>query len=94
MNVIKNEMSIVGPRAEPPEYFELYKKEIPYYSRRLVVKPGVTGWAQVKHNIEASVEDVKTKLQYDFYYIENLSLSLDFKIMLNTLFVVISMKGQ
>jgi lipopolysaccharide/colanic/teichoic acid biosynthesis glycosyltransferase len=87
-------MSIVGPRAEPPEYFEQYKKEIPYYSRRLVVKPGVTGWAQVKHNIEASVEDVKTKLQYDFYYIENLSLSLDFKIMLNTLFVVISMKGQ
>jgi exopolysaccharide biosynthesis polyprenyl glycosylphosphotransferase len=94
INVIKNNMSIVGPRPEPDYYVESLKKEISYYKRRFVVKPGITGWAQVKHNYDATVEDVKTKLQNDFYYIENMSLSLDFKIMLNTIFVVLTMKGN
>jgi len=69
-------------------------QEIPYYTKRLSVKPGITGWAQVKHSYDTSVDDVRTKLQYDFFYIENMSLSLDFKIMLNTIFVVLLMKGR
>ncbi|MCX6162454.1 MAG: sugar transferase [Ignavibacteriae bacterium] len=93
-NVLMNEMSIVGPRPERPYFVEQLKKEIPYYTRRLSVKPGITGWAQVKHTYDTSVDDVKKKLQYDFYYIENMSLSLDFKIMMNTLFVIFSMKGH
>jgi lipopolysaccharide/colanic/teichoic acid biosynthesis glycosyltransferase len=87
-------MSIVGPRPERPFFVEQLKKEIPYYSRRLSVKPGITGWAQVKHTYDTSIEDVKTKLQYDFYYIENMSLILDARIMINTILVVFTMKGH
>lgn len=94
LNVLINNMSIVGPRPERPYFVDELKKEIPYYTKRLTVKPGITGWAQVKHTYDTSLEDVKTKLQYDFYYIENMSLSLDFKIMLNTLFVVFLMRGH
>lgn len=94
INVLKNDMSIVGPRPERPFFVEQLIKEIPYYSRRLSVKPGITGWAQVKHTYDTSIEDVKTKLQYDFYYIENMSLSLDFRIMINTILVVFTMKGH
>ncbi len=70
------------------------KNEIPYYYKRLTVKPGITGWAQIKHKYDSSLEDVKTKLQYDFYYIENMSLKLDFKIMINTIMVILLMKGH
>ncbi|MBI5401950.1 MAG: sugar transferase [Ignavibacteriae bacterium] len=94
LNVLKNDMSIVGPRPERPFFVEQLKKEIPYYSRRLSVKPGITGWAQVKHTYDTSIEDVKTKLQYDFYYIENMSLSLDIRIMIFTILVVFTMKGH
>lgn len=94
INVLKNDMSIVGPRPERPYFVELLKKEIPYYTRRLCVKPGITGWAQVKHSYDSSLDDVKLKLQYDFYYIENMSISLDFKIMLNTIIVILKMRGQ
>lgn len=93
-NVIKNEMSLIGPRPERPYFVEQLKSEIPYYYKRLTVKPGITGWAQIKHKYDASLEDVRTKLQYDFYYIENMSLKLDFKIMINTIIVILMMKGH
>jgi len=94
INVLKNEMSIVGPRPERPFFVSKLKNEIPYYYKRLSVKPGITGWAQIKHKYDSSLEDVKEKLQYDFYYIENMSLKLDFKIMINTVIVVLLMKGH
>ncbi len=93
-NVLKNEMSLIGPRPERPFFVEQLKKEIPYYYKRLSVKPGITGWAQIKHKYDSSLEDVKTKIQYDFYYIENMSLKLDFKIMINTVIVILLMKGH
>ncbi len=80
INVLKGEMSIVGPRPERPFFVEKLSKEIPYYKRRLKVRPGITGWAQVKHKYDESVEDVKIKLRYDLFYIENMSLRMDFKI--------------
>ncbi|MBK8553765.1 MAG: sugar transferase [Ignavibacteria bacterium] len=94
INVLKNEMSLIGPRPERPYFVEQLKKEIPYYYKRLTVKPGITGWAQIKHKYDSSLEDVKTKIQYDFYYIENMSLKLDFKIMINTVIVILLMKGH
>lgn len=94
INVLKNEMSLIGPRPERPFFVEQLKNEIPYYYKRLTVKPGISGWAQIKHKYDSSLEDVKTKLQYDFYYIENMSLKLDFKIMINTVIVIFLMKGH
>ena len=94
LNVLRNEMSLIGPRPERPFFVEQLKIEIPYYYKRLTVKPGITGWAQIKHKYDSSLEDVKTKLQYDFYYIENMSLKLDFKIMVNTIIVIFLMKGH
>jgi len=93
-NVIINEMSIVGPRPERPFFVEMLSKEIPYYYKRLSVKPGITGWAQIKHKYDSTLDDVKEKLKFDFFYIENMSLKLDFKIMVNTFLVVIFMKGH
>jgi len=93
-NVLKNEMSLIGPRPERPFFVEQLKKEIPYYYKRLSVKPGITGWAQIKHKYDTSVDDVKSKIQFDFYYIENMSLKLDFKIMINTIIVILLMKGH
>lgn len=93
-NVLKNEMSIVGPRPERPYFVEELKSQIPYYYKRLSIKPGITGWAQIKYKYDSSLDDVKSKLQFDFYYIENMSLTLDFKIILNTIVVVILFKGR
>lgn len=94
INVLKNEMSIVGPRPERPFFVEMLSREIPYYYKRLSVKPGITGWAQIKHKYDSSLDDVREKLKFDFYYIENMSLKLDFKIMVNTFLVIILMKGH
>jgi len=94
INVLRGEMSIVGPRPERPYFVEKLSDEIPYYKRRLKVRPGITGWAQVKHKYDESIEDVKIKLRYDLFYIENMSLRMDFKIIVRTIFVVLFGKEQ
>ncbi len=93
-NVLKGEMSLVGPRPERAFFVEKLSQEIPYYKRRLKVRPGVTGWAQIKHKYDESIEDVKIKLRYDLFYIENMSIRMDFKILLRTVFVVLFGKGH
>jgi exopolysaccharide biosynthesis polyprenyl glycosylphosphotransferase len=85
LNVVKNEISFVGPRPERPEFVETLKEKIPYYEIRLLVKPGITGWAQINYKYGASVEDAYEKLQFDIYYLKNRSLVLDFAIILKTL---------
>ena len=93
VNVLFNEMSLVGPEPEIKENVNVLVKEIPYYNRRLRVKPGITGWAKIKQKIGREEPDVRKVLQYDFYYIENMNLMLDFKIILNTLLIIWSFKG-
>ncbi|MEX0680585.1 MAG: sugar transferase [Balneolales bacterium] len=93
-NVLKGDMSLVGPRPERPYFVEQFKKEIPLYSRRLRVRPGITGWAQVKWKYDESLEDVKEKTKYDLFYVENISLRMDFKIIINTIMTVMKGKGQ
>jgi exopolysaccharide biosynthesis polyprenyl glycosylphosphotransferase len=93
-NVIKGEMSFVGPRPERAHFVEQFKKEIPLYARRLNVRPGITGWAQVKWKYDTSLEDVKEKTKYDLFYVENMSLRMDFKILFNTLVTIFTGKGQ
>jgi lipopolysaccharide/colanic/teichoic acid biosynthesis glycosyltransferase len=93
-NVLTGEMSFVGPRPERPFFVEKLSSEIPYYKRRLKVRPGITGWAQVKHKYDETLEDVKIKLKYDLFYIENMSLRMDFKIIFRTIYVVLFGKGH
>lgn len=93
LNVLKGDMSFVGPRPERPEFIEKLKEKIPYYGSRHCVKPGVTGWAQVRYPYGASEADALEKLRYDLYYIKNYSLSLDFLIILETVKVVLGGKG-
>ncbi len=93
INVFKGEMSLVGPRPERAYFIEKLKEDIPWYIRRIKMKPGITGWAQVKHKYDATIEDVKQKVIYDLYYFENMSLLLDLKIILRTILVVFTGKG-
>lgn len=93
-NVLKGEMSIVGPRPERPEFDTKLAKIIPYFTLRYIVKPGLTGWAQVNYGYGASVEDSKTKLKYDLYYIKNYTFMLDIRIMIKTVYIVIMKMGR
>ncbi len=92
-NVIRGEMSIIGPRPERPFFVESLKRQIPYYSERHCLKPGVTGWAQVRYEYGDSIEDAIEKLRYDLYYIKYQAISLDLLIVLDTIKVVIFGKG-
>ncbi len=92
-NVLRGDMSLVGPRPERPEFVESLKEQIPYYTERHFVKPGVTGWAQVKYPYGASVDDSMEKLRYDLYYIKRLSANLDFMIIVDTVRVVLFGRG-
>lgn len=93
LNVVKGEMSFVGPRPERPVFVEELKNKIPFYDQRHRVKPGITGWAQLCYPYGASVEDAKEKLQYDLYYLKNHSLLLDLTILLQTVEVVLVGEG-
>ncbi len=84
LNVIKGDMSLLGPRPERPEFVEDFKKKIPYYSFRNFIKPGLTGWAQVNYPYASSLKDSGEKLEYDLYYISHMNLLLDLKILLKT----------
>ena len=93
LNVLTGEMSLVGPRPERPAFVDELSKSIPYYDVRHSVKPGVTGWAQVRYSYGASVEDATRKLQYDLYYVKNHSLFLDILILVETVRVVLFGEG-
>ena len=93
-NLLKGEMSLVGPRPERPEFTAELERQIPYYRCRLSVKPGLTGWAQVRYRYGNSVEDARIKLEYDLYYIKHQSLLLDLSIILRTIGVVLAFRGQ
>jgi lipopolysaccharide/colanic/teichoic acid biosynthesis glycosyltransferase len=93
LNVLRGEMSVVGPRPERPEFIEKLEREIPLYRTRLLVKPGITGWAQVHYDYGNSVEDALIKLQYDFYYIRYQSLALDIYTMFQTVGVLLRLEG-
>jgi sugar transferase (PEP-CTERM system associated) len=92
-NVLNGDMSLVGPRPERPFFVEQLTTEIPYYAVRHSIKPGVTGWAQVRYQYGSTIEDSQEKLQYDLYYVKNHSLFLDFVILFETVGVVLTGKG-
>ncbi|HLI33568.1 MAG TPA: TIGR03013 family XrtA/PEP-CTERM system glycosyltransferase [Terriglobia bacterium] len=92
-NVLKGEMSLVGPRPEQPYFCTLLEKEIPFFTERHSVRPGITGWAQVKFRYGASVQDAKSKLEFDLFYIKHLSLLLDWAIILETFKVMLVSRG-
>jgi lipopolysaccharide/colanic/teichoic acid biosynthesis glycosyltransferase len=93
-NVLRGDMSLVGPRAEWIKCVERYEGSIPFYSYRHFVRPGITGWAQVNYAYGASDLDALEKLKFDLYYIRNYSMSLDIAIILKTLYLVIFAKGR
>ena len=92
-NVLAGDMSLVGPRPERPYFVDQLSAQIPFYGLRHSVKPGVTGWAQVRYSYGATVEDSVRKLQFDLYYVKNHSLALDMVILIETIGVVLFGKG-
>jgi lipopolysaccharide/colanic/teichoic acid biosynthesis glycosyltransferase len=97
LNVLKGDISLIGPRPEMPEYVKLYEKEIPYYNVRHLLKPGLSGWAQMHQTLapkfKPGVEETRVKISYDFYYIKNRSFLLDIKIALQTIKTLLSRSG-
>jgi lipopolysaccharide/colanic/teichoic acid biosynthesis glycosyltransferase len=93
-NVLRGDMSLVGPRPERPEFVSTLIDQIPFYEQRHAVRPGLTGWAQVRYAYGASVEDAMEKLQYDLYYIKNRSTPLDLYIIFETLKTIVTRSGS
>lgn len=94
INVLKGEMSFIGPRPERPEFVEELKKAMPYYDVRHIIRPGLTGWAQINYYYAATIEENLKKLQYDLFYLKNRSLILDGIILLKTLNIVLKFRGR
>jgi len=94
VSVLTGEMSLVGPRAERPELVAQFQKQIPFYRARLLVKPGLTGWAQINYGYVASVRETVVKLEYDLYYIKHRTLNMDFTIVLRTIGTVLRRTGR
>jgi lipopolysaccharide/colanic/teichoic acid biosynthesis glycosyltransferase len=92
-NVLRGEMSFVGPRPERPAFVAMLTEQVPFYAVRLSIKPGLTGWAQVRYSYGATVEQSVRKLEYDLYYVKNHSLFLDLRILVETVRVVLSGRG-
>ncbi len=93
-DVLRGEMSLVGPRAERPELVAEYQRQIPFYRARLLVKPGLTGWAQINYGYVATVKETVVKLEYDLYYIKHRTLGMDFSIVLRTIGTVLRRTGR
>ena len=93
-NVLRGEMSLVGPRAERPELVAEYQKQVPFYRARLLVKPGLTGWAQINYGYVASVTETAVKIEYDLYYTKHRTLGMDFQIILRTIGTVLRRTGR
>jgi lipopolysaccharide/colanic/teichoic acid biosynthesis glycosyltransferase len=94
MNVMRGDMSLVGPRAERPELMTMFQEHVPFYRARLLVKPGITGWAQVNYGYAATVDETIVKLEYDLYYIKNRNLLMDIIILLRTPSTMFGFRGQ
>jgi exopolysaccharide biosynthesis polyprenyl glycosylphosphotransferase len=94
LNVVRSEMSLVGPRSERPEWIAEFQQQIPFYRARLLVKPGITGWAQVNYSYYATVEEMGVKLEYDLYYIKHRNMLMDMMILLRTFTQVIAFRGR
>jgi sugar transferase (PEP-CTERM system associated) len=93
INVFRGEMSFIGPRPERPHFVAQLQEKIPYYAQRHAIKPGITGWAQVRYRYGATIKDAEEKLQYDLYYVKNMSLFLDMLILFSSIQVVLFGKG-
>jgi lipopolysaccharide/colanic/teichoic acid biosynthesis glycosyltransferase len=93
-NILKNDMSFIGPRPERPYFVKALAESIPFYEARHIIKPGLTGWAQVKSRYGASIEDSRLKLQYDLFYIKHRGIFLDFNIFVKTISTVLYYRGQ
>ncbi len=92
-NILRGEMSFVGPRPERPHFVAQLAKEIPYYEQRHLIPPGLTGWAQIKYPYGASIEDARQKLQYDLFYVKNQSLVLDAIVLFETVKIILFGRG-
>jgi lipopolysaccharide/colanic/teichoic acid biosynthesis glycosyltransferase len=93
-SILVGDMSLIGPRPEQPQYVEQLRAEIDFYNTRLTVRPGLTGWAQVNSGYGSSVDDARTKLSYDLFYVKHQSLSLDLVILARTVLAVLSAGGR
>ena len=93
-NILKGEMSFIGPRPERPEFVKDLEEKIPFYAIRTVVRPGLTGWAQVNYPYANTIKEQEVKLRYDLYYIKERNVFIDFKILIKTFTTVLFFKGQ